>query len=99
MEMRLNSDDIARLIRACEMYKDYTGSEYMWDEYDRLEKKLMYYEEENCPEDQVYREPHLQKKSDECAALWREWETLWRKKHQVRQRRDEHGVNAVMNLV
>ena len=21
----------------------------------------------------VYREPHLQKKSDECAALWREW--------------------------
>ena len=99
MEMRLNSDDIARLIRACEMYKDYTGSEYMWDEYDRLEKKLMYYEEENCPEDQVYREPHLQKKSDECAALWREWETLWRKKHQVRQRRDEYGVNAVMNLV
>tara|TARA_B100000035_G_C20906252_1_gene511803 strand:+ start:573 stop:674 length:102 start_codon:yes stop_codon:yes gene_type:complete len=33
------------------MYKDYTGSEYMWDEYDRLEKKLMYYEEENCVED------------------------------------------------
>jgi len=21
----------------------------------------------------VYREPHLNKKSDECAALWREW--------------------------
>ena len=73
MEMRLNSDDIARLIRACEMYKDYTGSEYMWEEYDRLEKKLMYYEEENCVEDQVYREPHLQRKSDQCAILWREW--------------------------
>ena len=21
----------------------------------------------------MYREPHLQKKSDECAAIWREW--------------------------
>ncbi len=51
MEMRFNTDDIARLIRACELYKDYTGSEYMWDQYDRLEKKLVYYEEENCSGD------------------------------------------------
>jgi len=29
----------------------------------------------------MYREEHLQKKSDECARLWREWERLWRKKH------------------
>ena len=29
----------------------------------------------------VYRESHLQRKSDECARLWREWESLWRKKH------------------
>jgi len=26
----------------------------------------------------MYREPHLQKKSDECAALWREWNALWK---------------------
>jgi hypothetical protein len=25
----------------------------------------------------MYREPHLQKKSDECADLWREWFSLW----------------------
>ena len=31
----------------------------------------------------MYREPHLQEKSDECAALWREWHTLWRKKTQL----------------
>ena len=29
----------------------------------------------------MYKEEHLSKKSDECAQLWREWETLWRKKH------------------
>ena len=29
----------------------------------------------------MYREKHLQKKSDECANLWREWLHLWRKKH------------------
>ena len=28
----------------------------------------------------MYKEEHLSKKSDECAQLWREWETLWRKK-------------------
>jgi len=25
----------------------------------------------------VYREPHLQKKSDECAAIWYEWQHFW----------------------
>ena len=25
----------------------------------------------------MYREPHLQKKSDECAELWGEWFSLW----------------------
>ena len=29
----------------------------------------------------MYKEPHLQKKSDECAALWWEWHRLWEKKH------------------
>ena len=46
--MKLNSNDINRLIRACEMYKDQTGSEYMWGEYEHLVKKLRYYQEENC---------------------------------------------------
>jgi len=49
--MKLTSGDINRLIRACEMYKDQTGSEYMWDEYEHLVKKLRYYQEENCAED------------------------------------------------
>ena len=49
--MRLNSADITRLILACELYKDYTGSEYMWEEYERLVTKLKYYEEENCVEE------------------------------------------------
>ena len=47
----------------------------------------------------MYREPHLQKKSDECAALWREWHTLWRKKQQLRQRREESGAIVSQNLV
>jgi hypothetical protein len=29
----------------------------------------------------MYREEHLQKKSDECANLWREWFYLFEKKH------------------
>ena len=48
--MKLSSADINRLVRACEMYKEQTGSEYMWEEYERLIKKLRYYEEENCAE-------------------------------------------------
>jgi hypothetical protein len=38
--MRLNEVDVARLITACNMYKEKTGSEYMWDEYTELVKKL-----------------------------------------------------------
>jgi len=49
--MKLTSGDINRLIRACEMYKDHTGSEYIWDEYENLVKKLRYYQEENCAEE------------------------------------------------
>ena len=29
----------------------------------------------------MYKEEHLQKKSDECAQLWWEWRRLWEKKH------------------
>ena len=32
-EMRLNDTDVYRLIKACQVYQDKTGSEYMWDEY------------------------------------------------------------------
>jgi len=28
----------------------------------------------------MYKEPHLQQKSDECAAMWREWFELFEKK-------------------
>ena len=51
MTMRFSADEVSRLIRACELYKDYTGSEYMWEEYERLVTKLQYYEEENYQED------------------------------------------------
>ena len=49
--MQFNEKDISRLITACERYKESTGSEYMWDEYDHLVKKLHDYESEySCPE-------------------------------------------------
>ena len=38
--MRLNEGDVARLITACNTYKEQTGSEYMWDEYQHLIEKL-----------------------------------------------------------
>jgi hypothetical protein len=44
--MRLSEDDITRLIRACETYKDQTGSEYIWEIYDQLECKLKMYTEQ-----------------------------------------------------
>ena len=49
--MKFHSDDITRLIRACRFYQDQTGSDYMWEEYERLITKLSYYEEENCISD------------------------------------------------
>ena len=45
--MKFNSNDITRLIRACREYQQQTGSEYMWEEYEKLIDKLTYYEEEN----------------------------------------------------
>ena len=38
--MRLTEGDVARLITACNTYKDQSGSEYMWDEYTHLVEKL-----------------------------------------------------------
>ena len=45
-EMRLNDTDIYRLIKACQVYQDKTGSEYMWDEYNELIEKLKTYQEQ-----------------------------------------------------
>jgi hypothetical protein len=45
----LNENDINRLIRACELYKHETGSEYLVDEYNILINKLKTYREQNLP--------------------------------------------------
>ena len=45
--MKFNSDDITRLVRACRNYQEETGSEYMWEQYEKLIEKLEYYEDEN----------------------------------------------------
>lgn len=42
--------DINRLIEACNLYKENTGSEYMWEEYDSLIGKLKTYLEQNFPD-------------------------------------------------
>jgi len=44
-EMRLNDTDLTRLIIACQVYKDQTGSEWMWEQYDDLINKLKAYQE------------------------------------------------------
>ena len=49
MAMRFNEEDIHRLISAVEFYKDMTGSEWIWDEYDTLAKKLKVYLEQYSP--------------------------------------------------
>ena len=50
----LNCKDINRLIRACELYKDYTGSEYMWEQYDDLIQKLQTYSNQNLLECEIH---------------------------------------------
>ena len=40
MNMRLNDTDISRLITACKLYQERTGSEYMWEQYDDLINKV-----------------------------------------------------------
>ena len=45
MNMRLNDTDIARLITACKLYQEKTGSEYMWEQYDDLINKLNAYQD------------------------------------------------------
>ena len=53
MDMRFKTDDIYRLIKACELYQERTGSEYMWEQYDDLKQKLQVYMDEYCPEENV----------------------------------------------
>ena len=43
--MRLNDTDISRLIAACLLYQESTGSEYMWEQYDDLINKLNAYQD------------------------------------------------------
>jgi len=38
--MRLNEDDVARLVTSCKLSQETTGSEYIWDEYERIIEKL-----------------------------------------------------------
>ena len=45
MKMRLNDTDISRLIAACLLYQERTGSEYMWEQYDDLINKLNAYQD------------------------------------------------------
>ena len=40
MHMRLNEADVHRIIKACNLAKETSGSEYMWDEYERIIEKL-----------------------------------------------------------
>ena len=38
--MRLNEGDVYRLIKACNLAKESTGSDYIWEEYEMLINKL-----------------------------------------------------------
>lgn len=49
--MRLKEEDITRLILACELYKNSTGSEYMWDQYNELVNRLKTYLEQYSTDD------------------------------------------------
>ena len=53
MKMRLNDSDITRLILACELYKERTGSEYMWEQYDDLINKLNAYQDNYSADNEI----------------------------------------------
>jgi hypothetical protein len=44
--IQFNKTDVCQLIRAIQKLKESTGSEYMWDEYEKLEQKVKSYGEE-----------------------------------------------------
>ena len=49
--IQFNKNDVCQLIRAIQKLKESTGSEYMWDEYEKLEQKVKSYGEEVEVED------------------------------------------------
>jgi hypothetical protein len=51
MKMRLNDCDITRLITACKLYQEKTGSEWMWEQYDDLINKLKTYKDQYSTEE------------------------------------------------
>lgn len=44
--IQFNHNDISRLIRATRLYQYQTGSEYLFDEYEKLADKLQNYQEQ-----------------------------------------------------
>jgi|TARA_R110002012_G_scaffold29959_1_gene91641 hypothetical protein len=44
--IQFKEDDIHQLIQACNSYQKETGSEFMWDEYEKLKFKLKAYQKE-----------------------------------------------------
>tara|TARA_R110002012_G_scaffold81786_5_gene206919 strand:+ start:133 stop:339 length:207 start_codon:yes stop_codon:yes gene_type:complete len=44
--IQFREDDIHQLIRACNSYQKETGSEFVWDEYEKLKFKLEAYQKE-----------------------------------------------------
>ena len=53
MKMRLNDTDISRLIAACLLYQERTGSEYMWEQYDDLINKLNAYQDNYSADNEI----------------------------------------------
>ena len=47
----LSKNDVYNLIRSCEVYQETTGSEYIWERYQRLIEKLKLYYDQNYEED------------------------------------------------
>ena len=53
MKMRLNDSDITRLITACKLYQEKTGSEWMWEQYDDLINKLRAYQDNYSADNEI----------------------------------------------
>ena len=53
MKMRLNDTDITRLITACKLYQENTGSEWMWEQYDDLINKLKAYQDNYSADNEI----------------------------------------------
>ena len=47
---KLNEDDLNYLVIACRSYQHHTGSEYLWEKYEKIAEKLLLYQEQNLEE-------------------------------------------------